>query len=136
MSTPSGALTDRGTEMRNSFVNRLMRLPLSMVVIMICLAAPVMAQDQSRSVQSGQGVWAVMSGATLKTTLEGWSRNDGWELVWDASTDYRIKSSTAFYGSFEQVSERLVASVYRVYPEVSVTLYKGNRVVHVQNENP
>lgn len=77
--------------------------------------------------------WAVLAGSTLKSTLEGWGRMaDGeWSVIWDNPTDYRIRASATFYGSFEDSVGRLVDAIHQSNPELSVTLYRGNRVIHV-----
>jgi hypothetical protein len=76
--------------------------------------------------------WAAMSGSDLKSTLEGWSRAAGWTLVWDSPVNYRLRASAQFGGNFETAVASLVNTIHRSSPEVLVTLYRGNRVVHVQ----
>ena len=77
-------------------------------------------------------VWAAMSGSDLKSTLDGWSRAVGWTLVWDSPVNYRLRASAQFGGDFETAVASLVNTIHRSSPEVLVTLYRGNRVVHVQ----
>ena len=76
--------------------------------------------------------WAAMSGSDLKSTLDGWSRAAGWTLVWDSPVNYRLRASAQFGGDFETAVASLVNTIHRSSPEVMVTLYRGNRVVHVQ----
>jgi|AACY02.3.fsa_nt_gi hypothetical protein len=76
--------------------------------------------------------WAVMSGSELRSTLEGWSRVAGWTLVWDSPIDYRLRASARFEGSFEEAIARFVDAVHQTNPELRVTLYRGNRVIHVE----
>jgi len=76
--------------------------------------------------------WAVMSGSELRTTLEGWARSAGWTMVWDSPIDYRIRASARFEGTFEQAVARFVDAVHQTNPELRVTLYRGNRVIHVE----
>jgi hypothetical protein len=80
------------------------------------------------------GGWGLMAGSTLKSTLEGWSRNAGWTLIWDSPVDYRIRASASFSGSFEQSSARLIDSIHQTNPELTATFHRGNRVLHVQNQ--
>ena len=77
--------------------------------------------------------WAAMSGSDLKSTLDGWSRAAGWTLVWDSPVNYRLRASAQFGGDFETAVSSLVNTIHRSSPEVLVTLYRGNRVVHVQS---
>lgn len=117
------------------------RLMKNLIVLIVsgcaCVSTvlPSYAQEQASSDQSKDLVWAVMAGATLKSSLEGWARSAGWTVVWDSDDDYRVKASASFYGPFEQVSERLVAAIHQHHPEISVTLYKGNNVVHVETDS-
>lgn len=120
--------------MKHSLIKRLTILIVSGCVA-TCTGLPVHAQEQASTVQSKDLVWAVMAGATLKSSLEGWARSAGWTVVWDSDDDYRVKASASFYGPFEQVSERLVAAIHQHHPEISVTLYKGNNVVHVETDS-
>ncbi len=82
-------------------------------------------------VHSARG-WAAMSGSDLKATLEGWSRHAGWTLVWDSPVNYRLRASAQFGGDFEAAVSSLVETIHRTNPEVLVTLFRGNRVVHVE----
>jgi hypothetical protein len=97
--------------------------------------APAIAGDGDlKSIQGIQtDAWAVLAGSTLKSTLEGWGRisNTGWSVIWDNPTDYRIRASATFYGSFEDAVGRLVDAVHQSNPELTVTLYRGNKVIHV-----
>lgn len=78
-------------------------------------------------------VWAVMSGGSLKSTVEGWARVSGWTVVWDNPVDYRIRASATFQGTFEEVVALLVDAIHQASPELTVTLYRGNRVLHVED---
>lgn len=103
------------------------------------LATPSPARaDEGGSVsapaRNGNGHWAVMADSSLKSTLEGWSRAAGWTLVWDSSFDYRLRASAAFAGGYEEAVGRLIDSIYQSNPEITVTLYRGNRVLHVQEQ--
>jgi hypothetical protein len=80
-----------------------------------------------------QEVWGVMSGAGLKGTIEGWARVAGWTIVWDNPVDYRIRASATFHGGFEEAVARLVDAIHQGSPELTVTLYRGNRVLHVED---
>jgi hypothetical protein len=124
--------------MKTGILNKV--LTFSMVtscaaVLSIASAPSAAAGDGDMS--SVQGIqtdaWAVLAGSTLKSTLEGWGSisNTGWSVIWDNPTDYRIRASATFYGSFEDAVGRLVDAVHQSNPELSVTLYRGNKVIHV-----
>ncbi len=81
--------------------------------------------------RSGSGDWPIPAGSYLRDTLGQWSGSAGWTLIWDSPLDYRIRAGGRFTGRFEDAVTRLVDAVHRGNPELSVTLYRGNRVVHV-----
>jgi hypothetical protein len=83
------------------------------------------------AVRTARG-WAAMSGGDLKGTLDGWARAAGWTLVWDSPVNYRLRASAQFGGDFETAVAGLVDTIHRSNPEVMVTMYRGNRVVHVE----
>ena len=78
-------------------------------------------------------VWAVLSGGSLKSTIEGWARVSGWTVIWDNPVDYRVRASATFQGTFEEAVARLVDAIHQASPELTVTLYRGNRVLHVED---
>lgn len=82
-----------------------------------------------------QGRFAVMAESSLRNTLEGWSRASGWTLIWDKEADFRIRASAVFPGTFEEAVVSLVDSIHLDNPELSVVIYRGNRVVHVENRH-
>jgi Toxin co-regulated pilus biosynthesis protein Q. len=86
----------------------------------------------AQSGEKGRSAWAVMSGAELRTTLEGWARVAGWTLVWDSEVDYRLRASARFDGDFENAVAKFVDAIHNTAPELRVTLYRGNRVIHVE----
>lgn len=77
--------------------------------------------------------WTVRSESTLKGTLEAWSAREGWELVWDAKNDYRLRASADLGPNFMRAIRLLADSVNMSSPDVTVTLYLGNRVIHVRD---
>lgn len=80
------------------------------------------------------GVWAVMAGSSLKATLERWSEVAGWTLVWDNRSDFQLRASATFQGGFEESVGALIDGIYLTNPGFSATLYRGNRVLHVQEQ--
>jgi hypothetical protein len=115
-------------------------LAVGLCVGTICLQVPPAFADAvgpageaggAPAVRTSRG-WAAMSGGDLKGTLDGWSRAAGWTLVWDSPVNYRLRASAQFAGDFETAVARLVDTIHRSNPEVLVTMYRGNRVVHVE----
>lgn len=91
-------------------------------------------QGEQRAV--AEETWAVLSQGGLRESLEGWARTAGWTVVWDSPIDYRIRVSAAFHGPFEEAVADLVDAVQQASPRLSVTLYRGDRVLHVDGQAP
>ena len=81
------------------------------------------------------GSWAVIKGAYLKATLEGWTREAGWDLIWDSSIDYQLGASAAFHEDFESAVTHLIDTIYIDNPEIVATLYRGNKVLRIEERS-
>ena len=77
--------------------------------------------------------WSVRSETTLRDTLENWSAREGWELIWDARNDYRIRASADLGQDFLSAVRALADAVHMTSPDLTVTIYLGNRVIHVRD---
>ena len=80
--------------------------------------------------------WSVVSGSTLQSTLSAWAAREGWVLVWDAPRDYRIRASARLGPDFQSAVRALADAVNMTSPDLTVTLYLGNRVIHVRDATP
>lgn len=108
-------------------------IALTLMAASMALPASV-AADVGTVIQAvQQGRYAVMAGSSLHATLEGWGRSAGWSVVWDQESDYRIRASAVFPGDFETAVVSLLDSIHLDHPELSVVLYRGNFVLHVEN---
>jgi hypothetical protein len=106
----------------------------TMMTGMVALIPLASMADVGGSLTRGpDGRFAVMSGSSLRDPLEGWARSSGWTLIWDQDSDYLIRSSAVFNGDFETAVIDLVDSIHLDNPELSVVLYRGNAVVHIEN---
>lgn len=79
-----------------------------------------------------QGAWAVLAGGDLRATLEAWAAGAGWTVVWDSPMNYRLRASARYEGGFEEAVGGLVDAIHLSNPELRVTLYRGNQVLHVE----
>jgi len=86
----------------------------------------------SRDVRS-PATWTIRAESTLRATLEAWSAREGWDLVWDAKNDYRLRASADLGPDFMRAIRVLADSVNMSSPDLTVTLYLGNRVIHVRD---
>lgn len=109
----------------------------ALLPVLLLIGAPVLAEPAppiaEEQTTPAREVWAVLSGGSLKATIEGWARLSGWTVVWDNPVDYRIRASATFHGDFEEAVARLVDAIHQGSPELTVTLYRGNQVLHVED---
>lgn len=91
------------------------------------------ADSGSGRVLSSVAGWGVSANVTLRTTLEGWAAREGWRLIWDARNDYRIRAAADLGPDFVTAVRSLSDAVNMTNPDLTVTLYLGNRVLHVQD---
>jgi len=103
----------------------------ALAAFLLACAGPLWA-DEAATAPRGSGLWPVPAGAYLRDTLADWSGSAGWTLIWDSPLDYRIRAGGRFAGRFEDAVTGLIDAIHRGNPELSVTLYRGNRVVHVE----
>ena len=75
--------------------------------------------------------WQVTQGMTLRSTLEAWARRQGWDVVWDHPSDFEIRAGVTFRGSFLDAVGRLSDAIHMHNPNLAVTIYRGNSVIHV-----
>ncbi len=65
----------------------------------------VAVADATTFGSSGTLFWEARRGDSLKDTLDHWSKISGFELVWEAGYDYRLKSDVFAAGRFENALE-------------------------------
>jgi hypothetical protein len=80
--------------------------------------------------------WAVIPGSTLQSTLTTWASREGWVVVWDAPRDYRIRAAARLGPDFQSAVKALADAVNMTNPDLTITLYLGNRVIHVRDSTP
>ncbi|MCR9149626.1 MAG: toxin co-regulated pilus biosynthesis Q family protein [Rhodobacteraceae bacterium] len=121
---------------------RAARAGLALTTLLAALAAAPAAADgpglpgvspYGVRAPSAAGAWAVLSGGDLRGTLEAWAEGAGWTVVWDSPLNYRLRASARYGGGFEQAVAGLIDAIHLSNPELRVTMYRGNRVLHVEN---
>lgn len=85
---------------------------------------------------AAQRRWAALSGSTFRDTLTGWATTEGWSVIWDLPVDYMIRASATFSGTFEEAVLSISDAIYDHHPEFLITVYRGNRVIHVRESTP
>ena len=97
-------------------------------------AVAFLFQGSALAEANGPSEWAVMAEASLRSSLQGWADAAGWTVFWDGPFDYRLRVSASFSGNFEEAIIALVRAVRLSEPGIAVTLYRGNKVVHVRTD--
>ena len=97
-------------------------------------AFALLLQGSAYAEANGPSDWAVMAEASLRSSLQGWAAAAGWTVFWDGPFDYRLRVSASFSGNFEEAIIALVHAVRLSEPGIAVTLYRGNKVVHVRTD--
>lgn len=85
-------------------------------------------------VVSSTQTWVVEPAEYLRTIMEDWAESAGWTLVWNSDYDYPMQAGAKFYGDFLEATGELVRSLKDARPALTVSFYKGNRVVVITNE--
>ncbi|GJL85724.1 MAG: hypothetical protein DHS20C02_14990 [Micavibrio sp.] len=78
----------------------------SKVDILPAKSSTIKADENTLQVEPRQNnsvlkTWEAKQGDSLKTTLSGWSKQAGAELVWEASHDYALDSNVMVNGTFD-----------------------------------
>lgn len=103
-----------------------------LLAALLALPAAAARADGPGGAGPARGGWAVLSGGDLRGTLEAWALGAGWTLVWDSPMNYRLRASARYDGDFETAVAGLIDAIHLSNPELRVTLYRGNRVLHVE----
>ncbi|PTX52372.1 toxin co-regulated pilus biosynthesis protein Q [Gemmobacter caeni] len=112
---------------------------MACAVLSLGVTGPALADGPSGTrsgIAQSPGAWSVAAGSTLQSTLSAWAAREGWVLVWDAPRDYRIRASARLGPDFQSAVRALADAVNMTSPDLTVTLYLGNRVIHVRDSTP
>jgi hypothetical protein len=101
--------------------------------IAVTLAGPALSDSGTDRPIVADTSWSVRADSTLRGTLEAWSAREGWDLVWDARHDYRLRAAADLGPDFLSAIRALADAVNMSSPDLTVTLYLGNRVIHVRD---
>lgn len=119
-----------GVEMRKNIKNSFVR---ALFVATLLSTGFAMADAPSGRNHGESAGWVVVTGATLEGTLRDWTAREGWALVWESQRDYRFRASASLGPDFLSAVRDLADAISQTSPDLTVTLYLGNRVVHVRD---
>lgn len=79
--------------------------------------------------------WVAAHGATLRSTIEDWSRKAGWVVTWnDERPDLRVIGTVRTEGSFTDAVKYIFDVYHRSGATYDVTLYAEQKLVLVRNK--
>ena len=111
-----------------------LRNPAAIRGLAAASAIALLFQGSAFAEANGPSDWAVMAETSLRSSMQGWADAAGWTVFWDGPFDYRLRVSASFSGNFEEAIIALVRAVRLSEPGIAVTLYRGNKVVHVRTD--
>lgn len=78
--------------------------------------------------------WNVKKGQSLYGILSDWAVSNGWEVVWEAKSNYVVNASAEFKNmNIDDAIKNLLVSMGDVQPQIFVRIFDGNRVILVKS---
>lgn len=78
--------------------------------------------------------WNVKKGQSLYGILSDWAVSNGWEVVWEAKSNYVVNASAEFKNmNIDDAIKNLLISMGDVQPQIFVRIFDGNRVILVKS---
>jgi hypothetical protein len=91
-------------------------------------STPVNAEPQADASQ----VWEMReSDGSVRSALQRWAKDAGWQFIWDVPTDFRVDANATIHGSLEQALGAVVDALGSAQVPIQAVLYKGNRVLRI-----
>lgn len=92
----------------------------------------VTSTSTSVAVQSVQKKWIVnASDSSARKTLDQWSKDANWDLVWNASNDVVIEANAEFTGDFPTAVTKLLDAISGADVKLVGAIYTDNNVLVV-----
>ena len=94
-------------------------------------SAGKVVQEQQEA--DGVHVWTVQPGL-LRSQIEGWASQAGYQVVWKVSHDYHLQSHATFSGPLVSALSQLFTGLQQRGNSLRVIVYQGNNVILVTEE--
>ncbi|WP_332262278.1 TcpQ domain-containing protein [Paraburkholderia sp. SOS3] len=79
-----------------------------------------------------QQTWRIEpSDRTVRAALTRWAQDAGWQLVWEAPTDFSIDAAATVHGTFDEALQQVVSALAHSNAPVQAILYQGNKVLRI-----
>ena len=94
-------------------------------------SAGKIVQEQQEA--DGVHAWTVQPGL-LRSQIEGWASQAGYQVVWKVSHDYHLQSHATFSGPLVSALSQLFTGLQQRGNSLRVIVYQGNNVILVTEE--
>ncbi|HEY4350793.1 MAG TPA: toxin co-regulated pilus biosynthesis Q family protein [Paraburkholderia sp.] len=79
-----------------------------------------------------QQTWRIEpSDRTVRAALTRWAQEAGWQLVWEAPTDFSVDAAATVHGTFDEALQQVVSALAHSNAPVQAILYQGNKVLRI-----
>jgi hypothetical protein len=105
------------------------------------VGGPISVGDQITADPGAGRVWTAKVGSTLRESVQAWSDQAKWHLIWDApdgpdkQVNYPIKMELTFHGSVDQAISQCIALYEKAPKPLQVIISPEQRGVIVQRKN-
>jgi hypothetical protein len=77
-------------------------------------------------------IWEMrVSDGSVRTALQRWAREAGWQFIWDVPTDFTVDADATIHGTFEEALREVAEALRNSQVPIQVVMYSGNRVLRV-----
>ena len=91
---------------------------------------PVVLPDSQN--QAVTPIWTIETAdVTLSNTLSRWSRQEKWQLIWEADRDFPILATVYLKGSFQSVILSVMESLAQTDYPLQAIMHPNSKVVRI-----
>lgn len=77
-------------------------------------------------------LWQIKQNDTLRSTLQAWTAEAGWQLVWDFPWDYGMSAGASFSGPLDVAVEQVINHLhYDAGKPIGAQISMGNKVIRI-----
>lgn len=100
---------------------------------------PIISKTSTKdinSINSNNNVWEISTNdKTIKKTLQKWSNNSGWQLIWKSNVDFPITANAKITGSYQDAIIEVCRSSQLTGAKIEAVFHPKNNVVVIQTQD-